>query len=138
MSIPQGEQWTRAMASLQKIVPGASSFSPEAIAHAADAANKQVHWRRIPDFESLDDSDIWRFIKPTISTGADNAITLIADACFHNALGPIVTTNAELDTVIEDFVDHHDDEVFGGDVIIIFPSIVILVHHEGLTAELRR
>ncbi|GAB4518564.1 MAG: hypothetical protein Tsb0020_37140 [Haliangiales bacterium] len=137
MNTPQNEAWTRALEKLQRFVPKAASFSAEEIAHAAQVAQKPVNWRQIRDFDDLDDIEIWQRIRPVGNETEDNQVTLIADACFMNDIGPITTSSAGLAPLIEDFVDHYDDQLFGGDVIIMFPLTLLVVHHDGLVAELK-
>ena len=139
MTTPQSSAWNRALAALREFVP-AAGFSYDDIAAAAELSGKPLDWTRIEGFDDLDDIEIWERIELADAAElgeAPHEIIIIADACYVHDIEPLKITLAELHVFIEQFVENYDEQLFGGDVIILFPNLMLAIHHEGVVAAIR-
>lgn len=68
--------------------------------------------------------------------GEGGGAVLVCDASYSDERGPISLTWGEMRAPVPDMVGELDDQVFGGDAVILTPAILVLVHHEGIFTAL--
>lgn len=134
MTVEEPSSWNAALAVLRTHVPAATGFNPDEIDEAARTAGIQLNWIRVPNFDGLDDHDIWNILAPGIPWAADTAVTIVVDVCYYEDRSPFKVKFGDLPGWIEGFGNRFEDEIFGGDAIFVCDVGALVVHHEGVYA----
>ncbi len=133
MKIEKSEPWRKAVTLLRRFAPGAVDFVPDHVADAIRSEGRGLSWEPLASFGG-DDDDVWHELfdrVPTLREGG--GAVLVCDASYSDERGPISLTWGEMRGPVPDMVGELDDEVFGGDAVILTPAILVLVHHEGIS-----
>lgn len=127
--------WRVAIDALENLVGPLRNLLPDEIAEAAAASGRPLHWSSVA---LCDDVQVWAEIRPAWALSRDDEVIFIPDLSFTPGIGPFRVPWASVDTWIADFVDQHKDQVFGGDAIVISSLGCLVVHHEGMVAQVSR
>lgn len=123
--------WESARELLGRYADPDVDFLPDRIVEALHPSCSVDEWLPISGF-SEDDDAIWAAIAALLPAPPPEPVILVTDSSFVEGEGPLRLTLADMPLLAREFVSEFNDTVFGGDAIILGPSSLILVHHEGL------
>ncbi|MBK9037049.1 MAG: hypothetical protein IPL61_38355 [Myxococcales bacterium] len=102
---------------------------------AAKANGKPLDWRKL-DRSDLEDRQVWGVIASQLNWDPQATMTVVADACYGKGLGPMKMRFGDFEQWLEQFAERYNDEVFGGDAVLLCEEGLVVVHHEGIFAIL--
>src|ERR1700722_11954776 len=107
--------WEECLQSLQVLVPGAESLALSEIWRAMEQQGHKPKLIDIPDWEKLDDIEIFRKIfGPSATFGSDGGI-LIPDLCFWDKHLPFRVNRDCMEKFMESFLVQYRERFFNGD-----------------------
>jgi hypothetical protein len=115
------------------VLPGSTGYLPDQI-----VGLRPECWEPF-DLAAGDDEALGADLIGRFGHLLGSRLTVITDASWRPAVGPLTTTAEHLLSVIEGHVDRFGEAFFGGDVVIVSSDtgIVLVVHHNGLIQAVR-
>lgn len=128
--------WEDSLRSLQELLPTARSLSLEEIHLGAERAGLSPRWRKIGDWESLEDVEILELMGGTESTKGFGI--LLPPLCFYRRHMPFLVPVQQTLAFVRGFFTETGEAFFNGDTVLLFPSEqkVCLFHHDGMWATI--
>src|SRR5262245_20159848 len=126
----QSISWDDSLKRLQEVLPGATSLSQYEIARAAREIGRDIPLTPIPDWEELEDLEIFRLLMGSEMIQGGRRGILVPDMCSWGKHLPFLVRPDRIKAFVSDFIGNYGEAFFNGDTVILLPSesAIYLLH----------
>jgi hypothetical protein len=132
--------WAEALELLCQILPGVELVGER----ISTAKLERLIYERMPEKPWIrltgdEDLDIFDELAPHLATVEPHSFgVLVVDWCYRRNRSPFKLRLEQMRELIGGFCERYQDEVFGGDALLLFEDRCVFVHHEGYFMVLER
>lgn len=135
-----GVSWTAALAALCRVVPGAEvvgeRISTKRLEQLIFEREPGITWVPVAAHGG-DDLEVFEEIAARLGDlDPASFAVILGDRSYHADCSPFGMTVHEIREFVDSFHERFEDELFSGDVLLLFEDRCIFVHHEGVCAAL--
>lgn len=129
--------WDDLLKSLQVILPKLEGLALDTIHVATEQAGHPFDWKRLPNWEDSDDTEILRVLCGSDLDFEPESVFLFPVMCHWKKLPPFLVKGEAVLEFVREFFSRYGEAFFNGDTIIFLPDrrTIYLFQHDGYLAK---